>query len=56
MGTVYGDIGVPESVADAGKGRKSIPIALFWGRVGVGLHCRCKLKYQLIKYDRNIHR
>ena len=39
MGSVDGDIGVPKSVADAGKARGSIPIALFRGRVGVGLHC-----------------
>ena len=48
MGTVDGDIGVHKGVADAGKGRGSIPIALFRGRVGVGLHCCCKLNYQLL--------
>ena len=40
MGTVDGDFGIPENVADAGKGRGSIPIALFRGRVGVWLYCR----------------
>jgi len=37
VGTVDGDVGVPESVADAGKARGGMPIALFRVRVGVWL-------------------